>query len=264
MKAYPVGVAVTVTIPYLDFNGDPVAPTGVTVRILDQDGVVLYTDTSVAVASADSDLTYTVSSAYNLLKADESAGARTVEADIQTAAGIFPASVSYLVRANKRLVPVSNSFQTYEQALVAASQLPSVAAWEAADPEDRKNALEEAYRRLTAIGYRIRANEVQEDVIDDQDHIVRPTRWPSMTISDWNKLPAKFHAALRRAQVVEAADILTNDPAEYKRRLGVLSESIGESSMMFRSGKPLDLGISAAALSQLTGYIEFRITTTRA
>lgn len=264
MKAYPVGVAVTVTIPYLDFNGDPVTPTGVTVRILDQDGVVLFTDTSVAVASTDTDLTYTVPPAYNLLKIDETAGARTVEADIQTIAGLFPASVSYLVRASKRLTPVSNSFQTYEQSLVTASQLPSVAAWEASDPEDRKNALEEAFRRLTAIGYRIRANEVSEDVVDGQDYIVRPTRWPAMTVEDWNKLPAKFRAAIRRAQVIEAADILTNDPAEYKRRLGVLSESIGESSMMFRTGKPLDLGISAAALNQLTGYIEFRITTTRA
>jgi hypothetical protein len=87
--------------------------------------------------------------------------------------------------------------------------------------------------------------------------------WREMTEEYFESFPLHFITALRRAQIAEANEVLSlGDPSD-KRKVGIMSETIGESSMMFRVGKPLELGLSHAALSILKGYVRTRISTTR-
>ena len=265
MKTYPVGVDIAVTIPFIDLNGDPVTPTGLSVRVLDEDGNQVMPPTSVTLTPGETDLTHTIGSAYNSLATGVIKGLRVVELSMTTSGGVIPSVVMYMIQRNSNLVILDDSFQTYEQALVLASQMPALIGWDGATESERKNALAEAFRRLTTIGYRIRRPEDvdTQNTIPDTDEVIQPRYWPIMTLERWGLLSDRFKIAIKKAQIAEANEILRGDIVGDKRRSGLLSETIGESSMMFRSGKPLDLGISASALSYVTGYVETRITITR-
>jgi hypothetical protein len=90
--------------------------------------------------------------------------------------------------------------------------------------------------------------------------------WPLMTASVWQEYPAYFRDALARAQVIQANALLTFDPIADRRRAGVFSEKIGESSMMFKNGvRKLDEDtVCRPALNELAQFINNRITLTRA
>lgn len=259
MKSYPVGLAFVVTIPFLDLNGDPVSPTGLFARVVNEDGTVLDTFTP-AVVEGDTDVELDIPATCNAAP-----GARSVELDMTVEGGVITTTVNYLVVAPVVLQLFENSFQTSLQALALSSEMVNLVGWDGAGAADRSKALAEAFFRLTTIGYRAqRAEDLDtQNYIPDTDLVIKPRSWPYMTIERWKALPARFRKALCKAQILEANEILRGDPVEGKRRQGILSESIGESSMMFRSGKPLDLGISPAALQALSGFIEYRIATTR-
>ncbi|SER26029.1 hypothetical protein SAMN05216548_11410 [Faunimonas pinastri] len=282
MHTFPAGVAVNVVIPLIDLNGDPVTPTGLRARVLDQNGeeVVAFSDISFETGATDIDIM--VKAATNTLAPfpdqkqdgtfDEegilqaTTGARTVELEITTEGGVFTTGQTYLLQARNRFVLLRNTFQTYEQALIHVSTMPRLAGWNAATDMERQNALVEAFRRLTRLGYRVQRPEDQDimyraAVADDT--VIPATLWRYMDAELWQRYPSRFRLALCKAQVAEADEVLQGGTANAKRRSGLLSESIGESSMMFRSGKPLDLGMSSAALEYLAGYLEFRVTTTR-
>jgi hypothetical protein len=163
------------------------------------------------------------------------------------------------------LLRLVNSFQTYPEAIQLSREIPGLVAWGAKTDIERSAALVEAYERLIRLGYRIPRPEVDTmDRIDSGLALdLSPRHWEIMTIGDFDGLPARFTRALRKAQIAEAEDILGGDVIAGRRKAGLLSESVGESSMMFRTGKPLNLGISGAALAYLTGYINIRMTTVR-
>ena len=265
MHKYPAGTAVTVALPLVDLNGDTITPTGLSARVLDQDGVQLVAPYAPSNTDGDAEIEITVPASANQV-ASGLAG-RTVELTITTANGTYNQSNSYLIEAMIAFTVPNNSFQSYVQALITAEMLPNLMEWGMANDEDRQRAMLEAYARLTRIGYRIRSNQelAQDRIADvlDGEERVAPGWWPQMTVSEWNALSSRFRKAMCRAQIIEANEVLRGVRPDDKRRMGILSESIGESSMMFRVGKPLDLGISQAALRELTGFLDLRATVGR-
>jgi hypothetical protein len=61
-----------------------------------------------------------------------------------------------------------------------------------------------------------------------------------MILSDFNALSADFLLDLRKAQIAEANNIVENSPIRDKIRAGIISETIGESSMFFRQAYPVN------------------------
>jgi hypothetical protein len=268
MKTYPVGVAVTVTIPLVDFNGDPVTPTGLSYVVYNENDEEVVEETALDVTEGMTDAEITVPGDLNTVVEGAPAGIRTVVLQIDVEGGSFRIDLLYKLRANVPLVLLKNSFQTYAGAQLLASEMTRMFGWDGADDATRQAALVEAYERLTRVGYRVRRpqdidfqNTVGE--LNDLEDIIEPRSWPVLQLTRWQNLPDHFKRALKRAQVLEANEILRGDKIGEKRRSGLMSESIGESSMMFRPGKPLQLGISAPALEALTGYINIRMTLTR-
>ncbi len=266
MLKFAAGSSATIAISLMDPNGAPLVPTALSARVVDEEGVEIIAPYSVPNTDGDLEIEITVPAASNALS--QGVTARTVELTITTAQGTVIRYESYLIEARAVFTVPTSSFQTYIQAAVTADTMPNLYEWErAADPE-RQRALMEAFFRLTRIGYRIRKrDDLEQNVVSDYltiDEMIPPLAWQDMTINRWNVLPQRFRTAIRRAQIIEANEILRGVRPDDKRRMGILSESIGESSMMFRVGKPLDLGISALALRELTGYVDMRVTTTRA
>lgn len=269
MQSFASGYDVTLIIPLVDLNGTAVVPVALSASAIDETGATVMGATAIPVTLPMTSVSVTVPAASNTLAAGVLTGARTVTVAITTAQGVVPATASYLVKAPLVLSVPSASFQTYEEALVESSTMSHLTGWASSSADSQKISLIEAYKRLTMLGYLVRNNENNYNVMDFMPgynivgEAISPRHWTDMTLSKFNSLPARFRTALKRAQIAEANEILLGVDTTGKRRLGIMSETIGESSMMFRTDKPLDVGLSSAALKHLTGYLDTRVTLTR-
>lgn len=267
MRSFPVGVAVTVSIPLVDLNGDPVSPTGLVYRVIDENEIQVAAPITVgSVDSTLTDLEVVVPGNVNVLGAGQVSGLRVVVLAVTSAAGTFEIESSYVLRATQRLVVMENSFQPYRAALLVAEDMVRVEDFRAADDAARQSALIEAYQRLTRLGYLIRWPEnvdAQNCLHWRQAWEITPLMWPLIDQTQFMTYPENFRKAISRAQVAEANALLKTDVLGDRRRAGLFSEKIGESSIMFRQGKPLDLGMSSEALECLSGYVNMRMTITR-
>lgn len=271
MKRYPVGVDVTMDIPFLDLNGEPVTPTGLTVQVYDNLGNVVVQEEPVAFDPSDTYVTYTVPGSANQLGEGVPEGIFTAEIAVETASGTYRGAMSYQLIQSIRLFPPNNSFQPYENALLIAHNTLRMDSFKAASQHDQIVALRHAYVSLTRLAYTARVDlpdyprsvclNSYRDACTAR-HIT-PDMWAAMTQEYWGNLPVGFRNSLCEAQVIEANHLLTNDPVSLKQEAGILSESIGESSMMFRTRKPLDLGVSKAALRAISRYVNLKHGLTR-
>jgi hypothetical protein len=257
MQVYPQGTAVTVAVPFVDLSGNLVAPTAATVRVLDQTGAEIVGATPVAVTPGDAEAEVTIAGEHNVLSGLDPE-MRVVEMMLETPAGWVASVVRYVIRQTQRLFVPQNSFQTFDEALLESCTMPRMEGWSVGNDDDRVAALIAAYDRLTRMTYRVEQpiswSMSRIGGFGSVDLIV-PLRWPEMTTEEFRELPEHFRRALRRAQIAEADVVMNGDVIGGRRRSGLMSETIGESSMMFRPGTPLDLGVSEQALVYLSGYL---------
>lgn len=282
MQAYQQGENTKVTFNFQDDDGNALVPTSLSVRILDQDDNVVSAPENVSLPDDPSQDTIDISIAAEenivgqaqplvLVSTGQTTPVvdlRIVELTVTTEQGSVVLTQVYMIRARTQLVILQNSFQTFWSAVLRAQNMPNVDSFTAADKDSQIAGLTEAYLRMIRFGYFVRWPQDY----DFQAHLsVIPTReifpqmWPVMPLVQFNTYyPEVFREALRRAQVIEANAILENNPLEYKRQLGVVSEKIGESTTDFRQSTALDLGLSRDTMKALTGYINIRATLTRA
>lgn len=265
MQIVPIGVTARVTFELIDANGDPVTPTELSVAVRDKNDVVLMEE-SVSFDPGDTEVVISVPQSVN--HTDAADDIRAITLTVTTADGTFDLDKFYLLRGSVRLEILKNSFQTFASAKLIAAQRERLIGWENANDFSRQNALAEAFRRLTRLGYRVREpSDIYMDrihAIDGHDIYLDPRSWPLMDMPRWESFPEHFRKTMNAAQVIEANEILRVDPIADRRRAGLFAETIGDSKMMFRPGlKPLDLGISPVTAQELTGFLELRLTTTR-
>lgn len=240
------------------------APDGATdysYRVIDQNEAVLVPDTALASLGGLSEVVITVPDTINALAAGTIRALRSVVVHFTTPGGLVKTTSEYIVEEEQTLVVNVNTFQTYGESVLNAYELFNLAGWSAASQQDRASALIAARRNISQLRFRY--------VFDAYQNIVENTVGVSdlslITPSNWATLPADFKAALKRAQILEADFLLTGGEnlVDVKRRMGIVSETIGESSMFMRSVKPLDLAICRRALKELSKYVLHRVRTTR-
>jgi len=268
MNSYAAGLAVNVTLEFHDLNGDPVTPTALSYMVQDENGTELIPGSVLPLEAGATSATILIPAEHNRLAPRESAGVRVVTLFMNDAAGAHEVYTTYMLRRPQRLQVLDNSFITYPKSILIADEIPRLDAWNMANAMDRQAALIEAYTRLTRFGYIVKRPEEADSMSYLTDDLwgtarITPQMWPVMEAAYFNALPQNFRTALAKAQVAEANEILAGDVVGELRRSGLLSKSVGESSMMFRSGKPLEMGISHQALNYLTGFVDLRMTVTR-
>jgi hypothetical protein len=154
-----------------------------------------------------------------------------------------------------------NSFQTYAEAVLTASQFAGLVGWENSSKNMQIAAMQEAWRRLLRVSVELHAFP---------DTYQRIAWWgrrvPLARISEdeFRSLPHSFVNAIRRAQLAEANVLLGGDPADDKRQAGIVSESIGESKMFFQSRPYLNLPISRQAYEEIKSFIRIVVQVARA
>ncbi|EBA3920879.1 hypothetical protein ABWG18_004186 [Salmonella enterica] len=88
--------------------------------------------------------------------------------------------------------------------------------------------------------------------------------WERMTQDKFDELPDYFKEALMLAVVNEACEIANGNDVAAAREDGILSESIGETTNMYRTGKAANVRVARSTWRLLTSYINNRMIVRRA
>lgn len=270
---YKSGSTVPVTVPLPQYGGASLTPTAVTVVVHDEAGVVLDTISPALPGAGAEEIAFDIPANMNLLEPDTRKGARQVEVEFTTARGTFIETAHYLIESKTQLTPLLNTFQTYPEALMTRSDLAQAPGWDAVSDSMRIAALHLAHTAMCNLRYRYRVG------INNQRRVrgFPGTRFDSggvayTTVTDirntlaweWAEFPEEFKDALKRAQIAEANAQLQGDPIGDKRRAGIVSETIGESSMFLKQVPEVQLPVSREALEQLRGFITYNVGIARA
>lgn len=242
MQTFLPGTDVLVTTNLVDSAGTALSPLAVEYAVFTEDGEELVARVAVpAYVAGESEVSVTVLAASNALDTGETVGLRQVIFYAQLETGWVAQEEIYKIATLDPLVVPDTSFTTYNEAVLIASGMTDMDGWNAASKEDRLGALTQARDNLCRITYS-EATDLSE-----------------YTADDFADLDATFKWVLQKAQVVEADAILVGDEVSAKREGGLMSETIGESSMMFRPGRPAQYPVSKRAMKLLSRYIRPRM-----
>lgn len=233
-------------------------------KIYDEEGTIVRDLAAVAADPDQTTIAVTVAGVDNAVSVGETHGARRAVAEFIFDNGdqIF-VSQTYLIERLEKLVVAGNSFLTYEQALIMAEQAPSIPAWASATEAKRVACLREAYERICAMPMRVVPRDLETgELLEIEASVIDRDMWLEIGPDDFLSFPTHFRRALRRAQFIEASNIAQGETVLAKQRAGVLSETIGESSITLAGGR-LNIGLSSAAVDALAGYLYFNNKITR-
>lgn len=245
MQRFVVGQPATLTVEIKDATGAPVTPTSLTAEVKAESGALVQTVSpalaSPAVISIDNTLDpvpltlaelRTLRVSYGWL--DGQGIQQSAAMDVQ-----FIAEPGVLVGRNSA---VSEAVaEVYSGGLIG---------WAEATPEARRRALIMAYFRIGRLQLRPSLKGKQ-----------KPLNFNQPLPAD---LPQDFMAALRQAQLLEADSILGGEPERDRQKTGLLSESTGESSTMFRPAGYLKFAVSPRTLQALRGFVSMSLGVGRA
>lgn len=263
MKFYPADSIVEVEVAFNDLNGQPITPTSVSAVLFDGEDNEIENFGSIPFDPAAGSVTVVVPRIYNELDSDETRAVRVLRVSIGTVGGEIIRSLPYALEAEQRLEIIVNTFQTYETAQVAMKDMVNMSGWTAANDDQRRAALVEAFRRITMMPLKYGVRDTHDKLNFREEHYITREDWIGMSAEDFKKLPDHFRQALRRAQLIEANELLQGDAVARKRRAGIVSETIGESSMTIRADR-VDYGLNPQTMAALAGYIHFNMRITRA
>lgn len=261
MKTYLAGTSVQLAVNFTDVDGNPLTVMAATYRIADDNSTEIQASTSfdptqnmLVIAS---ELNQIGALDVNTLTAEQIDEvrlheARIVEFELTLEDGnIYPYDIVYTLVPRERLVVGFNSFQTLRQAYLSAMSVPNTALWSTASEDDRVAAMIEA--RLRICSFRFRDVTLGQSYLGEGQVIYDLSR---LSPKEFLSLTARFRKALCLAQIAEAEEILGGgDQANLLRRNGLISQTIGETQEVYRSGKPTDMQVSKVALRYLSSYI---------
>lgn len=263
MQNYAPGTAVTVMIDLRAEDGSELVPLSARWRVLDEGDAEVLAWANFATPPVGASTAVEVPSGVNTLGAGVTKGIRRVEVEIVDERGTYLLSEVYLLKAATALVLYENTFLTHSQALLLADEFAGryVAAWTTEPSRDEQEAA------LLQAHARIRKQPIRLEFDDDQSRITYTpwgkTRFEDITAQQVADLDPKLLKALKRAQLIEAAFVLTEDGVNAARNDGLMSMTVGESSQFFRPSKPLDRGICKEAAAELARWIDRRVKLAR-
>lgn len=211
-------------------------------RIVDDQGVTILDWTRLdGLPEGAESTTISVPASANQLPVGVLTAAREIEVMVTATDGTeYIVAKTYVVRSMQSdLVIGENTLLNIAGSDLFAVDTPGVSDWLQGDREQKQACLKEAFRRLVALPF----------VFDGIRRNVG-----NMTKAEILAIDQKILMAMKRAQIVEAANILDGEPES--REDGVLQETIGQVRKIFGTAKRLDLGISKKAFSHVAKYVD--------
>lgn len=285
LPSYPQNTSVQAQIAYPVSGAGAITPTAVSAVLNDELGNQVANLGAQTIVNGATQLTITIPATDNGLAAGKVMGLRRVLATFTTADGsTFLAEYPYVIQADQVLVPMTNSFSTYDEALLKRFERASLNGWDAANEPSQVAALMTAYDRLCRLQYQFPNPNLMgpwDQSTSPFDGTPTPVPWQGYlyhhlpefkrvvirrirqaTPNDMALWPQQLQDALKLAQLIEADDILGGNPVEDKRRMGIVAEEAGDSKMDFQS-KPLRTHVCREAMNVLTPFIYNNVTLKR-
>lgn len=260
MKIFPENYAAAIWIPFVDPNGAEVTPSQVKARLFAEDGALIVDFGPLPFDPVLKGKEIVVPASFNLLGAGVFEEIRILKVELVTAAGSIRKTCNYVVQGDRELSVTENSFMSFGEAIMQSRVVANIEAWTGATEEQQFAALIEAFNRIIHIPlkYKVSSPLSRFDVMETCALTVSITRdhWEEIDLATFNAFPATFKKALKLAQIIEANEILSGDDISRRHRAGIISETVGESSMMLRGGA-VDFGASAATLRALAGFVSY-------
>lgn len=224
MLEFASNTAIVIPIEH-KYNGVALTLTNMQYEVLDADSVVLQAKTDVPGFNASNATTQVnISEAINTTAAKRDA--RLLNCYLVTATGEYIVTQVYVLTGNQlNLTPLEDSFMTFADSVLTRFKMAEEQEYyDSLSDEIKAVALEEAFNRIRKLKFRIGTTII--------------TDIKSLSLSAFQALDADFLLALKKAQIAEANNIVENSPIRDKIRSGVISETIGESSMFFSRTLP--------------------------
>lgn len=230
------------------------------------DGLVLSEDIGQTVA-------FTTAGASLVLPVGIPSAGREIVVTLATPDGLVELREYFVLVSAAPLKPFVNSVMSYAEAVAVRESFgPDMAGWDgAASHQQRVNALINAHANISRIAFSVSQSPSRQasdyagygtgsDNVFDMRRRVNLSALNSLSFAE---LPASFTKALKLAQVVEADAVLGGDIVGEKRRDGIISETVGESSTFFQSRPLIDLPISRRTYAILKSYINLNFSVSR-
>jgi hypothetical protein len=253
MNNYRDGSSVDIELPFVDENCTSVTPTSASYRVLSENNAEIVAETPIALTGAEISASVTIDSSNNTLTTGVYRALRVVELTMTTSRGIVSSFVRYIIESDTTIVMGENSFQTFNESLLLTMDMTNLDRWNTSTDRDKKASLIEAYTNISKLSFRRMMDIESIDLSRLSFHGI--SRIDQLDEDSLKLLEPHFYLALRKAQIAESNHILGGDEVGDKRTLGLMSETIGETSSMFRPGTPLKLPVSRRALDYLSGYV---------
>lgn len=243
ISVYPSGQTLIHRFELVDGQGLPVTVQN------DAGSYTLYDDAgdvvtgpTVVDTSLDPDyVDISIAPEHNATAMDESRAFRRLVFSFDSSDGShYESTIVYIVEASNMLEVGLNSFAVYGELMIAAQDYPELNVFHAAGEREQKAALINAYYNIANLS-----------IILECD----PISTLDLTASDIVALDSNALRAFKYAQIIEANSVLGGNPVEDRRRMGLLSNSAGESAQFYRTSKPLELPVAKATASALRGYL---------
>jgi hypothetical protein len=282
MDIYLAGTPTVVTVPLKDRSGNDLSVEGVEYRVVNHAGVELVARTTLTTFGGSAEAVIEIPASVNVIAGVPQSisanqidlfnvrEARTIELFLSIGGNTVMLPYSYALEPADPLVVGINSFQTLPQAEMIALDMPSTDGWANASGVDKVAALVDARIRICMLNFSLLNSNIswgqeslnyvpegsfQSPYAGGGRLFMFNGNLSLLTPSQYAMLPARFKAALCKAQLAEADSALGGDTLDARRRDGLLLESIGEVKQMFRAGKPIEMPVSKRALRYLSQFV---------
>lgn len=229
MEEFAAGTDVFLTFPHTH-NGNSLTVTDLQYQVLDSHGTILI-DYATA-PSFDPAATSTIITVLKQFNAStDKIDVRQINVSFVTATGTYKETVYYkLIGDVTKLTVMKDSFMTYPESVVVRAKMSDKLEYFDLLPDGMKaTALENAFETLKKLKF----NPAK---CGGSSRAERGLDISSYSADQFKTLPMELQTALKKAQIVEANVLVEASPIREKIRAGIISETIGESSMFFKQG----------------------------
>lgn len=254
MQSYLAGNPVTMTMALTDESGEVYSATAVEYSVLDGNGLVLVARTPLTTyVAGETEAVVEVGSTHNALSG-VSPESRTVRLYVETATGTVLIEDHYRIAPETLLTIPDTSFQSVGSALLEASNMVNIEAFNSASTSDKIKALIQARHNIASLYFGVIHSDTWQTRVTLDDEVGDLNDYDSASFAS---LDEDFLRALKRAQVIEADFLLSygSDSMQAKLDMGLTSETIGESSQTFANSKRPQRRVCQRAMALLAKYV---------
>ncbi|WJW83864.1 hypothetical protein QU516_17135 (plasmid) [Moellerella wisconsensis] len=263
---------ITVTFDALDV-------VSATYSVYDGEGSELAKDVKINIKSGDLSASFSVSESLNTLN-DSDKDMRIVTVKTKTATGMVAEfDHYYAVMASLNLIVPKQSFIPLMKAKLAAMDMYDADDFLLLSDHTQRQALIEATSKIKAMSFSLkRIYKISDTEYDRPQNILTTNTLPFYLAGDFRRniidfteltdeqfasLPEYFLNDLAQACMIEAVSIIKTNGAADAREEGLLSESIGETTNMYRTGRSATQALSRKTWRLLGRYIDGTIRLSR-